>query len=261
MQPVLRSARCLAVSVFVALFLGGCVSNKYQAASAVGATPLRMDISLGGEPMTTHLDAIIVYQGPGSWKKAAYWDEWLVTFSNPSDTEIVLTATRLLDFSGAEVPAGADPWQLEKASLAQRDRYTRAGVSFALNTLGYAALTYGTVGVGAMTGAYLTSSWGGVTAGATVGLIAVPVTAILIYADNQKHKHAIEGEFNRRRLTLPLSLPARESRSGSLFFPMTVGPQSLRLEWMRGTQRGLITLPLPMLTGMHRKAPGKEATR
>lgn len=250
-----RFASRVTVLLGVALLSAGCVSNKYQAASALGAEPQRMDLDLGDAPVKSRLDAIIIYQGPGSWKKSAYWDEFLVTFTNASPETVTLASASLVDYSGVLVPAGTDPWQLEKASRAQRDRYTDAGVSFALNTLGYAALTYGAAGAGMLVGAAMTNTWGGLAAGATIGLVAVPVTALAVYANNQKHRHQIEGEFSRRRLALPLALAPGETRKGSLFFPMTVGPRSLRLEWTEGAVRRPCDLPLPMLAGMHLKAP------
>lgn len=250
-----RLASHVTVLLGLALLSAGCVSNKYQAASALGAEPQRMDIDLGGAPVQSRLDAIIIYQGPGSWKKSAYWDEFVLTFINASAETVTLAAASLMDYSGTSVPAGTDPWQLEKASRAQRDRYTDAGVSFALNTLGYAALTYGAAGAGMIVGAAMTNTWGGLAAGATIGLVAVPVTALAVYANNQKHRHQIEREFSRRRLALPLALAPGETRKGSLFFPMTVGPRSLRLEWTEGTARRPSDLPLPMLAGMHLKAP------
>lgn len=172
-----------------------------------------------------------------------------------------MVAASLVDYAGSSAPAGADPWPLEKASQAQRDRYMKAGVSFALNTIGYAALTYGTVGAGVMIGATVTNTWGGVAAGATVGLVALPVTAIVVYANNQKHKHQIEEEFNRRRVALPWALRSGESRTGSFFFPMTVSPQSLQLEWTNESERGTIVLPLPMLAGMHRPEAARKSSK
>lgn len=253
--------RSIAVLLSTIFLSTGCVSSKYQAASALGAQPQRMDFDLAGGPVKSRLDAVIIYQGPGSWKKTAYWDELLITFTNDAHEPVTLTAASLVDYAGATVSAGADPWQLEKASRAQRDRYTQAGVSFALNTLGYAALTYGAAGAGMLVGAAVTNTWGGLAAGATVGLVAVPVTAIVIYANNQKHRHAIEREFNRRHLALPLTLNAGETRSGSLFFPMTVSPQALRLEWSTAIEHGISHRPLPMLAGMHRKESVPSSTR
>ena len=251
----------LAVFLSAALLSTGCVSGKYRAASALGAEPQRMDIDLGGAPVKSRLDAIIIYQGPGSWKKSAYWDEMLVTLTNESTETVALTAASLVDYAGTLVPAGTDPWRLEKDSRAQRDRYTDAGVSFALNTLGYAAFTYGAAGAGMLVGAAVTNTWGGLAAGATLGLVAVPITALAVYANNQKHRHQIEREFSRRRLHLPLALAPGETRQGSFFFPMTVGPRLLRLEWTEGSAHKSSDLPLPMLAGMHRKEPTTPAPR
>ncbi|HWA26295.1 MAG TPA: hypothetical protein VG734_11580 [Lacunisphaera sp.] len=239
--------------VAVAQLLTGCVSSKYQAASALGAQPAWMKINLGSQPLKTQLDAVIVYHGPGSWKKSAYWDEYLVTFSNESSVPVTLTAVNLVDYFGTLMSPANDPWKLEKASQLQRDRYRRVGVNFALNTLGYVALTYGAVGTGVIVGAAATNSWAGVTTGAAVGVAAVPVTAIVVYVNNQNHRRAIEAEFHRRRLTLPLSLGPGETRSGSLFFAMAVSPQSFRLESTGNGSSEFNSLPLPMLAGMHRK--------
>lgn len=236
-----------------ALLSTGCVSNRYQAASALSAQVRPMNLNLEDGPVKSRLDAVIVYQGPGSWKKSAYWDEFLITFTNDSTMPVTLTSASLVDCFGSVMPAGTDPWKLEKASRTQRDRYTDAGVNFALNTLGYAAFTYGAVGAGVLVGATVTNTWGGLAAGATIGLVAVPVTALAIYANNQKHRHQIEMEFSRRRLPLPLALAPGEIRQGSLFFPMTVSPQGLRLDWSKDPDRGIALLPLPMLAGMHRK--------
>ena len=241
------------------LMVAGCVSNKYQAASALNAQPQPMNLPLGAEPVKSHLDAVIVFQGPGSWKKSAYWDEFLVTFTNDSPDPVTLTSASLVDYFSSVMPAGSDPWKLEKASQLQRDRYTNAGVNFALNTLGYAALTYGAAGAGMIVGAAMTNTWSGLAAGATVGLVAVPVTAIVILANNQKHRHQIDAEFSRRRLALPLVLAPGETRRGSLFFPMTVSPQGLRLDWTKTSGRGTTLLPLPMLAGMHRKESGSPS--
>lgn len=248
-----------AVLLSAALLFSGCVSRKYQAASALGAQPRWINANLEGAPLKSRLDSVIIYQGPGSWKKSAYWDEFLITFTNESDAAITVTSAGLVDYFGTTMPAGSDPWKLEKDSQLQRDRYLNAGVNFALHTIGYAALTYGAIGAGAVIGGVVTNSWAGLTAGATVGVAAVPVTAIVIYVNNQKHRRAIETEFQRRRLMLPLTLDPGESRSGSLFFPLTVSPQSLRLEGSRGDKQEVSLLPLPMLSGLHRKEPAAAA--
>ena len=260
MQAILIRLLCLGCAA-PAIFLTGCISNKYRSASATDEPAVRMAVELAAAPVQTRLETVIVYQGPGSWKKSAYWDEFTVTFTNPSAETATLIAATLVDYAGTSAPAGDDPWQLEKASQSQQDRYRRAGVSFVLHTLGYTAATYGAVGAGFMAGAAVTSTWGGAIAGATVGLVAVPVAAVVILVNNQNHKHQIEKVFARRRLTLPLNLGPGASVTGSFFFPMTVSPQALRLEWSRGGGFVTVALPLSMLAGMHLPEPERKSAQ
>ena len=159
MSPHPQAAAILpfAVLLSAALLFTGCVSSKYRAASALGAQPRWMNVNLEGAPLKIRLDTVIIYQGPGSWKKSAYWDEFLITFTNDSGAAITLTSAGLIDYFSTVMPAGSDPWQLEKASQLQRDRYLKAGVNFALHTLGYVVATYSAAGAGLMIGAALTN--------------------------------------------------------------------------------------------------------
>lgn len=239
----------------------GCVSKKYAAASAIGAQPTPIDANLGGEPLAVRLNSVIIYHGPGTWKQEAYWDELIVTVSNVSDRPATFGAARLVDHLGSPQTAGDNPWQTEKLSLSQKKRYEKAGVNFALNALGYAAFTYGAVGAGVIVGAVTTSTWSGLAAGATVGLVAVPVTAIVIYARNQNKRGVIENEFHRRRLKLPLTLQPGESQSGSLFFPMTVSPKELVVEWLQDGKAGVTRLVPAALAGLHDGSSARPTPR
>ncbi len=248
----MRIAAQLAVPALVLATLTGCVSNRYKTAGAIGARPDRLEADLGGEEVRARLDAVVTYKGPGTWKQEALWDEIQLTLTNPGTSAVVLTGATLTDSRGATQDAGTDPWLLERASLDQRKRYERAGVSFVLNTAGYVALTYGMTGTGALAGAALTSSWGGFATGATVGLAAVPVIAIGVHIKNVHNRHAIEAEFERRRIHFPLTLPPGGTASGSLFFPMSTSPGRLTLTRADGGVARSLVYPTPMLAGLHR---------
>jgi hypothetical protein len=58
--------------------------------------------------------AVIVYKGPGSWKKEACWDEYVVTVSNRGGDPLVLTDASLHPNEGEPTKPGDNPWQLEK---------------------------------------------------------------------------------------------------------------------------------------------------
>lgn len=231
--------------------LSGCVSDKYVSYGGSVSPPTPFAAELGGDPVSARLDFAIIYHGPGMWKKEAFWDEFQFTFTNRSDRPVTLATVLVVDRQGNQLPPGADPWVLERASSDLRRRYENAGVNFALNTLGYAALTYGAVGAGMITGAAITSTWGGLAAGAVVGAAVVPVTAIVVVAKNSKQRRIVEAEFQRRRLPLPLELAPGASRTGSLFFPMSVSPRELIVHWSRDGAAGTTTLPTPQLRGLH----------
>ncbi len=70
---------------------------------------------------------------------------------------------------------------------------------------------------------------------------------------------AMEKEFNHRRLVLPLSLVAGETRTGSFFFPMVPNSQSLGRNWTISQTGGESALPLDFLHGLHIKAPASTS--
>ena len=101
-------------------------------------------------------------------------------------------------------------------------------------------------------------SAGFATAGA-VTIIALPVYYLGVITINHSNKLAMEKEFNRRRLVLPLTLAPGETRTGSCFFPMVPNPRSLGLHWSVGATGGDTVLPLDFLHGLHlQPAPAKK---
>src|SRR4051812_11085465 len=108
----------------IALGLGGCVSTKYKMAKPQ-ATPPAVTLNLGNTPaaadapapaLAATLHTVIVYQGPGSWKREAYWDEYVVTVVNRSDKPVTIESASLTDFQGQTSAPGDNPWALENQS-------------------------------------------------------------------------------------------------------------------------------------------------
>ena len=103
----------LAASAAVTL-LTGCVTRGYKLAdrSALPVVPLEITSapvasanpspSSGGDaasavPSTASatVHTVIVYQGPGSWKREAYWDEYVVSLVNRGETPLVISTAML----------------------------------------------------------------------------------------------------------------------------------------------------------------------
>ena len=64
------------------LTLPGCVSKRYQSASKKTPPAVAINLAAQQPPVAVVLNTVIVFQGPGSWKREAYWDEYVVSIVN-----------------------------------------------------------------------------------------------------------------------------------------------------------------------------------
>jgi hypothetical protein len=246
------------------LLFTGCTSSKYKNVSAKNPPPAPVPINapLGDDPVTATLNTVIVYKGPGSWKKEAFWDEYALTLRNASSEPVTIDRATLLDYAGTGHDAGSHPWKLEARSKSLERKYADAGIAFVRYAGPVAVL--GAVGVGAAYTAAASFALGGgaavtttATAAAATSTVLIPVYLVTVISINTSRRHAIEREFNHRRLALPLVLLPGEERSGSLFFPMTPSPQALTLGWRKPAGSGTMRAPLAMLSALHLNPAGK----
>lgn len=236
------------------LALTGCVSTKYKLAKKNTPPPIALNLSVGQAAVEVTVHAVIVYEGPGSWKRKAFWDEYVLTIANRSDAPLSIESAAVVDFQENQIPAGSDPWQLEKESKTwwQNVKSSETG---RLLTLGAGTFVAGAAfmvvapaviwgGSGAAAGA---------AAGFAVAAVALPVYAVASVVGNISGRHKIEAEFNRRRLVLPANIPAGQIVQGSLFFRITPGPKRLLLHGRaNGVPRDMV-LDLAPLAGLHFK--------
>ena len=195
------------------------------------------------------LQTVIVYQGPGSWKREAYWDEYVVAITNRGETPLVVTAAALHDGKSELLTPGDKPWALENLSkrmlvdsathLGKTGTYVVAGVGAAAMT---AAVASGVASL-ASTAAFIGAS--------TVAVAALPVVLVGAVVIDQKAKHVIEAEFNHRRIILPLTLAPGQTAQGSFFFRITPSPQQLALHCAVGDQSYDSAVDLAPLAGLH----------
>jgi hypothetical protein len=230
---------------------GSCVSTRYKLAKKntppVQVLGIAFPSSLQLQPA---LAALIIYGGPGSWKREALWDEYVLTIQNSGEQAVIVDSATLTDSNGKEVTAGVDPWALEKQSKILEKQYRTSGLTF-VRTAGPAVLI---VGAGATAAAATTASVfvSAAAAGAALaGIVILPVYYVSVWGINHHNKKAVMAEFTRRRLPLSLALAPGETRTGSVFFPMVRDPHSLNLHWSSETGPGQATLPLDFLHGLH----------
>lgn len=241
----------------LALGLGqtACVtSKKYKLANenAPPARPLGWTVATPAAELT--LETLIVFKGPGTWKREAKWDEYVVKFTNHGTVPLTIGTVELIDILSQPQVPGADPWKLEKISSSNWDKYGSTG----LQLLAGAGLAVAYVGISV--GVALGGLMGGTTAatgGAAFALTAIPIFAVVdltaVAVMNHNNKAKVRAEFDRRRLVLPLTVAPGASATGSFFFPMTPGPRHLIVKGQAGDRPLEIILELKQLSGLHLK--------
>ena len=247
--PTTNRRSIVATWVVLSVLLSGCVSTKYKMASENTPPAVLLNLAATQPPLEVGLNMVIIYQGPGSWKRAAFWDEYVVTISNQGTQPLTITSAALADPVGTSHAPGDNPWALEKESKTLERKYRDAGIAFVRYTAPGGILAVAGVGFAE---ASLMSA--GAASAATVCFVALPVYYTGVIMINHHNKVAVEKEFHRRRLGLPLTLAPGETRIGSFFFPMVPNPRSLSLRWASGAAGDEILIPLESLHGLHIKA-------
>jgi len=246
-----------AIALFtVTGLLTGCVSNQYKQARKSTPPPELINAGFAPAPVDAALNSLITYNGPGSWKRDAFWDEYVVSLHNPGNEPLTITAATLVDHAGTALPAGGKPWELERKSKTREQKYKETGMAFVRHT----GATVGILGAGAVgvATAGVFSASAPLIAGATVAVL--PLYALAVLSINKDNRQIMELHFNQRCLRLPLTLEPGETRAGSFFFPVAASPRSLGLCWSAGPATGNCDLPLDFLNGLHLKAPTPPAT-
>jgi len=233
-----RFAALILLMLVILLLSTGCVSSKYQASSSDTAAPT-LDVPFSPAPLAATLNTVIAYNGPGSWKNDACWDEYIVRITNHSAAPLQVESATLTDFQGAATSPGADPWLLEKSSVARQKELSRT----TRNVLVQVGAGYTTVGV---VGSALAA-----TGGFAAGALVLPAYIGGAVYRNHTHRKKIEAEFAHRRLVLPATLAPGQTVQGSLFFRLAPGPRSLVLAYQDDHQAGTTTANLTPLAGLH----------
>lgn len=237
--------------------LGGCVtSKKYRMAKSSTPAAVSLDWNAAQAEVALTLQSVIVFHGPGSWKRHARWDEYVVQVTNRDEHPVTIDSAKLIDFQGNPQFPGHDPWALEKLSYTNWEKYGKTGVKLLAGA--GAVLVYGAAVEAAAVGSILA---GGASTGALVVLDAIPIIAVVditaVAIMNHSNKVKVQQEFDRRRLALPRTLEPGQTIRGSLFFPMTPGPRSLTLKGTAAEAPFELVLDLKPFAGLHLKPAGK----
>ena len=153
------------------------------------------------------------YGGPGSWKREALWDEYVLTLENHGERPLTIDSATLADPAGTSYAAGSDPWALEKQSKKLEKQYRDHGEAF-IRAAGPGVVI---VGVGAATASAAAAGGPALISAGAAGrplatVFVLPVYYLTVLGINHHNKKAVMTEFKRRRLPLALTLaPGRDS--------------------------------------------------
>jgi hypothetical protein len=248
---------CSVLSLAIAVAAtAGCGTTSYRMVKTEAVQPVApMDLKVATANVELTLTGLIIYDGPGAWKQKAYWDEYIVRMENHSATPVLIESFALGDVLDRKVLPGADPWALEKTGR-KHELYLQArGVP--ADPFACAHRRQRTAG---------NAAGGALIAGAAATPVVMPAMiygwtiAMTAYSPvwvankafvDPKNRQLILAEFNRHRLVLPLQLEPGASVTGSLFFPLTPGPEHLQVSGSAEGKPWELSLKLPMLAGLH----------
>jgi hypothetical protein len=163
----------VAMAAAVLCCQGGCVATKYKLAKKNTPPVQLLNIAFPlSTPLQPTLAALIIYGGPGSWKRQALWDEYIITLENRGERPLIIDSAMLGDSAGTTYAAENDPWTLEKQSKKLEKQYRDRGEAF------MRAAGPGVIIVGA--GAATISAAAGSTVFVSAGMVGAAVATVVV---------------------------------------------------------------------------------
>lgn len=238
------------------VLLSGCISEKYKMTRPNETAPaVVLNLTTSSSSVDASLNTVIAFQGPGSWKREAFWDEYVITIKNRGGKKLTVENASLVGLSEKPTTPWRDPWALEEASRdSEKWRFglPKDGLTDVDHQMGGGFAAFG---AGALIGA---SGGGGAIGGATAAALGGGIFVLPVYIGgtiygNISHRHAVEKEFQSRRLELPTTLSSEQAAHGSLFFPITPGPQRLTLRCTAEGATFEVAVDLASIADLHLK--------
>jgi hypothetical protein len=223
------------------VLLCGCVSAKYKSA-AEKTTPALLNLTREQAPLIVTVQSVIVYRGSGSWKRDAYWDEYVVSVTNQGRTPASLETVALTDFTGTPSSPSDNPWELEKQSRT-REEQLKANIKDVTIQVGgnYVIMS------GAVMGGLAVGGWLG-------GIVVLPAFVAGTIYSNVHSRHQIENEFARRHIVLPMPIAPGQTVQGSLFFQISPSPRQIAFLVQNDGAYQKVVVDLAPLAGLHLQA-------
>ena len=225
---------------------GPAPGNAVAPARSDGEKPAPSGVA-GSSLLVATLHNIVVQQKAGPWGPRSYWHEYVISLAPRGEIPLVIEAATLVNARGEPVAPGDNPWVLANASKSWMERTDARGKT-SPGRIAAGSVTMGALWPAGASPFLCCLNWEAYGVGAA---IVAPVYAAKVVAFNARGRKQIEAYFQKQRLVLPLTLTSGQAVQGSLFFPVTLGPQRFVLHGRLGTKPVEIAIDLTSLKGLH----------
>ncbi len=243
----------MVAAAVLSLCLAGCGGSKVLKEPEPHEVAQLLAVA-SDQHLSVTLDWVIVRDGPGTWAKNAFWDEYLLRVSNRSGSPIQLTELIVIDSLDTRIAVQSSRKHLVKGSRKTARRYKETGIKVRAGsgrgTMGVAAATAGgaVIGAGAGAGTIAGAAGGAAVVGA---LVLAPVLAVGSIVRGVNHSK-VNTQIAQRQTLLPLDVPAGDELMLDLFFPLAPSPGSIELAYSDTTGEHVIVVDTRVvLSGLH----------
>lgn len=218
----------------------GCVAGNKILNEAKSFEPKRPIGLWSDSVIAVALDWIIVRDGPGTWVRNAYWDQYIFRIENLSGSTVSITNVYLIDLIGNKVTMIADRKRLMDESQDTLGRYEQIQLKVkegAGSSVMTAAVVGGSVfagGVLATGGVFQAATALGVGAGPSL-LIMGPLLAAaapVALTVQSKNRADVDRKIKELHSYLPQFMESDDLQRFDLFFPISPSPQRVVVEYV-----------------------------
>jgi hypothetical protein len=237
---------CVALSsLFLTALVSGCATPARYATVTTNRPAAPLNLSGSKDPLATRLDTVIVRNGPGSWKQEAFFDEYVLSFSNQHRSPVTVHTVRLISAQGETLHPGERWWHLESES---RACYSQQG--FGQDLLIGAQSAASTLGNIAAPVVY-TAVYGAPDSRAALASLSIPVMMQVPKISADEAANEVTAEFDCRRIHFPATIAPGSRLNRSVFFPISPAPRKLVVGFEVNGEIREVVVDLETLAGYH----------
>jgi hypothetical protein len=218
-------------------------------------------VASSNESIHVNLLGLIVRDGPGTWARNADWDEYILTITNISDSDIEIIRINLVELSGIVLEANSDRRELVSMSLDAVDRYADSDLEITSGVGAGTVLTAGAavavVGTAAAVAAAPAAALGGAAAiGTGPALVAGAVLLSPVFAvaglRRMSNVNKVGRMIEERSTDFPFIIQSGKEVLVDIFYPLAPSPLQLEINYRTADVAGnFIFSTNDILSGLH----------